>query len=87
MQQISIKKYKTRQDWVVKVVHWELCKKIIFDFTKCSMHNPEYVLENEMHRLFYDFKIQVDNFISARRPDRQQNKNRRKVNFADKVDH
>ena len=27
------KKYKTRYDWVGKVNHWELCKKISFDYT------------------------------------------------------
>ena len=25
--------YKTRQDWVEKVIHWELCKKQKFDET------------------------------------------------------
>ena len=27
------KKYKTRHDWVGKVIHWELCKKFKFDHT------------------------------------------------------
>ena len=33
------------------------------------MHNPESVLENEMHKLLWDFEIQTDHIISARRPD------------------
>ena len=33
------------------------------------MHNPESVLENKMHKLFWDFVIQMDQIISARRPD------------------
>ena len=33
------------------------------------MHNPEPVLENEKHKLHWDFEIQTDHLISARRPD------------------
>ena len=33
------------------------------------MHNPESVLENEMHKVPWDFEIQTDYLISARRPD------------------
>ena len=31
MQQNSTKTYQTRHDWLEKVIHWELCKKLIFD--------------------------------------------------------
>ena len=44
------KEYKTRHQWVGKVIHWELCKKCKFDYTnKWYMHNPDYSLENETH--------------------------------------
>ena len=33
------------------------------------MHNPEYVLENETHKLLWVFEIQTDRLMSARRPD------------------
>ena len=33
------------------------------------MHNPEPVLENDTHKLLWDFDIQTDHRISARRPD------------------
>ena len=33
------------------------------------MHNPESVLENETHKFLWDFDIQADHLISARRPD------------------
>ena len=33
------------------------------------MHNPESVLENETHKLLWDFEIQTDHLISTRRPD------------------
>ena len=33
------------------------------------MHNPAYVLENDTHKLLWDFNIQTDHLIPARRPD------------------
>ena len=33
------------------------------------MCNPESVLENEKHKIFWDFEIQTDHLISARRPE------------------
>ena len=32
------------------------------------MHNPESVLEKETHKFLWDFEIQTDYLISARRP-------------------
>ena len=63
------KEYKTRHDWVGKVIHWELCKKLKFDHTnKWYIHNSESVLENETRKPRWDFEIQMDYLISARRP-------------------
>ena len=33
------------------------------------MHNPASVQENDTHKLLWDFDIQMDHLISARRPD------------------
>ena len=67
---LAQKEYNTWHDRVGKVIHWELCKKLKFDHTnKWYMHNLESVLENETHKLFWDFQIQMDYLISARRPD------------------
>ena len=34
------KEYKSRHDWVGKMIHWEMCKKFKFDYTnKWYMHN------------------------------------------------
>ena len=64
------KEYKTRHDWVNKVIHWEMCKKFKFHHkNKWYMHNPAPVLENNAHKLLWDFDIQTDHLISARRPD------------------
>ena len=38
------------------------------------MHNPESVLENETHKLLWDFEIQMDHLISVRQPDLILNK-------------
>ena len=47
---LAQKEYKTRHDWVGKVIDWELCKNFKFDHTnKWYMHNSESVRENETH--------------------------------------
>ena len=33
------------------------------------MNTPESLLENEMHKIHWDFETQMDLLISARRPD------------------
>ena len=56
---------------MANVIHWALCKKLKTDYTnKWYMHNPESVLENEMQTLLWDFEIQTNQLIPARRPDR-----------------
>ena len=67
MSKLAQRKYETRHDQVRKEIHWELCKKFKFDHnTKWYMHNPESVLEYEMHKVRWDFEIQTDHLISAR---------------------
>ena len=61
------------------------------------MHNPESVLENETHKLLWDFETQTGHLISARRPDLiiikiKKKKKRKKrtcriVDFAVPADH
>ena len=37
---LAQREYKTVHEWVGKEIHWELCKKILFDHTKkWCMHN------------------------------------------------
>ena len=67
---LAQKEYKTRHNWVGKVIHWELCQKLKFDhMTKWYLHNPESVPENETRKLVWDFEIQTDHQISDKRPD------------------
>ena len=62
--------YKARHGWVSKVIHWDMCKKFKFEHAdKWYMNNPAPVLENDTHKLLWDFVIQTDHLISARRPD------------------
>ena len=66
----ALKEYKTTHDWVVKVIKRELCKKLKFDYTnKWYLDNPQSAFENEPHKLLWDFEIQTDHLISARRTD------------------
>ena len=52
------------------MVHWELCKKLKFGHTNdWYIHKQETVIENETHKLLWDFETQTDLQISARRPD------------------
>ena len=67
---LARKEFKTRHDWVDKVIHWELRRKFEFDYTnKWCMHKPIFVLENETRKLHWVFEIQTDHLISARRLD------------------
>ena len=67
---LAQKEYKTRHALVGKVIHREMCKKFKFDHTnEWYMHNPARVLENDIHKLLWDFDIQTDHLISDRRAD------------------
>ena len=49
---MSTKGYKTRHDWVGKMIQLELCKKLKFDHrNKWYMHNPEPEMENETNQI------------------------------------
>ena len=74
---------RNEHDWIGKVIHWEMCKKFKFDHTnKWYMHNPTPVLENDMHKLQWDFDISTDRLISARRPELMIiNKKKKKKNL------
>ena len=67
---LAQKEYKARHDWVGKLIHREMCRKFQFDHTnKWYMHNLAPVLETDSHKLLWDFNIQTDHLIPARRPD------------------
>ena len=48
---LAQKEYKTRHNWVGKMIYSVLCKKLKFDhMNKWYMNNPASVLENETHK-------------------------------------
>ena len=52
------------------MIHWEMCKQFKFGHTnKWYVHNPAPALENDTHKLLWDFDIHTDHLISARRLD------------------
>ena len=64
------KEYKRRHDWIGKRIHWEIAKKCGFQTTtKSYEHSPETVLENDSFKILWDFNIQTDHILEARRPD------------------
>ena len=47
-----------------------MCKKLKFDHTnKWYVYNPAAILVNDTYKLLWDFNIQTDHLILARRPD------------------
>ena len=67
---LAQKEYKTRHNWMGKGVHWEMSKKFKYDQTnKWYMHKPAPFLENDTHKLQWDFDIHTDHLISARSTD------------------
>ena len=66
---LTQKEYKRRHDKLRKIVHCKLAKKCNFEAgDKWYEHEPESVLENEDYKILWDFSIQTDHVIEARRP-------------------
>ena len=64
------KRSKQRHDSVGRYVHWQFCEKLGFNRTRVWYeHEPESVVENENFKILWDFTIQCDHMIEARRPD------------------
>ena len=67
---LAQREYKRRHDNVARYVHWQLCNKGGLERAeKWYEQQPEAVIENENFKLLWDFTIQCDRFIEARRPD------------------
>ena len=69
-EKLAQKEYKRHHDNVARRFHWDLCRK---NGLKCNEkwyeHEPDSVVENDDIKLLWDFNIQCDNMIEARRPD------------------
>ena len=52
------------------MIHWELNKKVKVDHkNEWYMHKPEFIQENDLHKILWDFEKQTGHLILARRPD------------------
>ena len=62
--------YKHRHDNVARIVHWAIAKQRGLEVEeKWYEHKPEPVIENANIKMLWDFTIQTDREIEARRPD------------------
>ena len=61
--------YKRRHDDVARYVR-QICQESgIESCDKWHEHKPEYVMENKDYKIYWDFMIQYDRLIEARKPD------------------
>ena len=60
---LTEKENKTRHDWVGKLIHWELCKRLKFDHST----KPELILENKTHSILTDFEILTNHINSGQK--------------------
>ena len=62
--------YKGRHDNVAWYIHWQLCGKCELErANNWYEQKPEGVVESENFKILWDFTIQCDRKIEARRPD------------------
>ena len=67
---LAQKEYKRRHDNLGKIEHWKFPRKCNFEAgDKWYEHEPDSVLETEDYKILWDFSIQPDHAIEARRPD------------------
>ena len=67
---LAQREYKQRHDNVAKYIHWLLAEKYGFErATNWYEQRPEGVMESQDFKLLWDFMIQCDRLIQARRPD------------------
>ena len=82
---LAQKEYKKRHDNVCGYIHWKLCEK--HDFHRAQQqyeHQSDGVIKNAGYKILWDFSIQFDTKIEARRPDIALiDKTKEKVKIAD----
>ena len=58
--------YNNMSDWVGKMFHWELCKRLRFDYAeRYYWHKPKSVLLNETHKIPCVFEIKINHPIQS----------------------
>ena len=62
--------YKGRHDHVARYIHWQLCGKCGLERANSWYgQKPEGVVESENFKILWNFTVQCDRKIEARRPD------------------
>ena len=52
---LAQKEYKSKHDWLVKVIHWELCKRLKFDHMDYNnIYLNQYLWENETCKILWE---------------------------------
>ena len=55
----ALNKYKKRHDWVGKLIHWELCKRLNFvHIDKWYTYKPAFNQGNETFKILWEFQVQ-----------------------------
>ena len=85
---LAQKEYKTRHDWIGKVIHRNCAR----NWSSNVRTNGKWITQNnETHKLHWDFEMQTNQLISARRPDliiiNKKERTCRIVDFAVLADH
>ena len=67
---LAQKEYKRRHYSVGRYVPWQFCEKLGFNRARLWYEfEPESVVENKKFKILWDFTIECDHMIEARRPD------------------
>ena len=67
---LAQKEHKKRHDNTFRHIHWKLCEKHGFQGAQnWNEHEPDGFIENKGYKILWDFTIQCDTMIEARRPD------------------
>ena len=67
---LSQAEYKRRHDNVAAAIHWCMCRKYLIECNdRWYEHRADKVAETDEVKLLWDFHIQTDHEIEARRPD------------------
>ena len=66
---LAQREYKRKHDWVGRKIHWEVCRKMVFDVNeKWYKHEPEKVVENDSWKMDYGI-LQYKLIMSLRQED------------------
>ena len=67
---LAEREFKRRHDNVIRIIHWALCRLYELDRAdKWFEQQPSSVLETDRTKVLWNFNVQCDHIIEAKRPD------------------